>query len=216
MLLPFERVRFETTKAPAEVREALRASLDDDVGFLSWVICVLPWLAPWKGRHIDGTVTESSFRLISRTRSRPFFLPVTEGVIREEGPKTVLQATLRPKFTEVAAVVVAFLGVMLAALANGRSAWGVVVIGLIIYGAGCLGSLLTCATRYPRRSPAPYRSRPRCSIYRARRASRTCRRREEARGRGPRASGPGASSHLWSARPTRTPCRPGRPALRAA
>jgi hypothetical protein len=139
VLLPFEHVRFETTKTPAEVREALRASLDNDVGFLPWVICVLPWVAPWKGRHMDGTVTEFSFRLISRTRSRQLFLPVTEGVIREEGPKTVLEATLRPKFTEVAAFIVALLGVMLAALANGRTAWGVAVIGLIMYGAGCLG-----------------------------------------------------------------------------
>ena len=132
VLLPFERVRFETTKGSAEVREALRSSIDGDVGFL-------PWVAPWTGRHLAGTVTDSWFRLISRTRSRQFFLPVTDGVIREEGPKTILEATLRPKFTEMAAFILAVLGMIAATLANGHALWGVAVIGFIIYGAGCLG-----------------------------------------------------------------------------
>jgi hypothetical protein len=96
-------------------------------------------MAPWTGRHLAGTVTESWFRLTSRTRSRQFFLPVTEGVIRAEGPKTILEATVRPKLTEVAIFVIAVVVMVVATLANGHSLWGVAVIGLIIYGAGYLG-----------------------------------------------------------------------------
>jgi hypothetical protein len=132
MLVPFTRVRLETTKDPAQVREALRSSIDGDVGFL-------PWMAPWTGRHLAGTVTDSWFRLTSRTRSRQFFLPVTEGVIRAEGPKTILEATVRPKLTEVAIFVIAVVVMTVATLVNGHSLWGVAVIGLIIYGAGYLG-----------------------------------------------------------------------------
>ena len=132
MLVPFTRVRLETTKDPAHVREALRSSIDGDVGFL-------PWMAPWTGRHLAGTVTDSWFRLTSRTRSRQFFLPITEGVIRAEGPKTILEGTVRPKLTEMAVFVIAVVVMVVATLANGHSLWEVAAIGLLIYGAGCLG-----------------------------------------------------------------------------
>jgi hypothetical protein len=132
MFVPYSRVRIETTRAAAEVRNALRASIDADVGFL-------PWLAPWTGRHLAGTVTESWFRLVSRSRSRNFFLPVTEGVVRTEESKTVVEATIRPKLTELLAFSGLLVLMSVLALGGGHQLWGVGAIGVIIYAMGCLG-----------------------------------------------------------------------------
>jgi hypothetical protein len=131
--MPVSRIRLETAKESDLVRDALRAAIDEETDFPTW------WLALWTGRHVVGTVANPRFRLVSRSRWRDFYLPVTEGSITRHGDITVLEAALRPKRTDLAQLAGFFLLMSVVSLANKGSLWGVAMMAGIVHLAGCWG-----------------------------------------------------------------------------
>jgi hypothetical protein len=131
-LVPFQRLRIESAKSPDAVRQALHASIDGDPGFLAGFM-------PWSGRYVAGTVNDPWFRLVSLSRFRDFYLPITEGTIVREGAATVVQATMRPKLTDMVTFggLVAFMTIL--ALANAQPLWGPGVLAGVLHLGGCWG-----------------------------------------------------------------------------
>jgi hypothetical protein len=135
-LLPLARMRLETAKEPEVVRQTLRAAIDGDVG-------VLGWLAPWTGRYVAGTVSDPWFRLVSRSRWRDFYLPVTEGSIARNGAATVVEAVIRPKLFDLAWVFGGVALILALSLAHDVPLWQASAMAgaaaLLVHVSGCWG-----------------------------------------------------------------------------